>query len=114
MNKLFNKIISVGFDLDQTLYPKNYEIDNLVIKGIARKILERKPELGNVNKVICFYEKEYKKVGSRTQVLKNMGYVDAQEIIQFSLENPHILKLLKKDIKLVNLLEKIKTNIKLF
>jgi putative hydrolase of the HAD superfamily len=108
MHELFNKVKSIGFDLDQTLYPRNYRIDNIINKNFAMKIFEKKPELNDLKEAILFSEREYKRVGSRTQVLKNMGYKDAPEIMQSFLESPEILKILKKDFKIVALLEKIK------
>jgi len=106
--------MSVGFDLDHTLYPKNSKIDNIVRKSIAKKILERKPELGSIKEAIFFYKEEYGRVGSGTHVLRNLGCIDAQEIMKNSLENPDILKSIKKDSKLASLLKDIKNKYKTF
>jgi putative hydrolase of the HAD superfamily len=114
MQKLFNGIMSVGFDLDQTLYPRNYKIDNIISENIARKVLEKKQGVYRFNEFIFFFEEEYRKIGSRTQILKNLGYLDAEDIMQASLESPSILNLLKKDKKLVSLLRKIKEKYEIF
>jgi putative hydrolase of the HAD superfamily len=114
MHELFKEIKYVGFDLDNTLYPKNNKIDNMIRERFATKVLEKRPNLKNIEEAIKFSEEEYKRVGSRTQILKDMGYDDALEIMQYSLEGPEVLNILKRDFKLVSLLGKIKCKYDLF
>ena len=48
MNEVFRTTYAVGFDLDGTLYPPNAEIDNRIRNKISERILEKKPEFGNI------------------------------------------------------------------
>jgi len=107
MHKLFMEIKSVGFDLDDTLYPSSPEIDDRIMTEIAQKILHKKPELINLERAKCFYGEERRKIGSGTQVLEDIGYENSKEIMLKCLTEANILDLLKKDINTVNLFERI-------
>ena len=45
MNDLFRNIKSVGFDLDNTLYPVNEEIDTRFVREFSRVLIGKVPDL---------------------------------------------------------------------
>ena len=94
MISFFKNIKSVGFDLDNTLYKNNKKINNIIRNEIAKKILEYNPSLGNIKKIRKIYDKKYKKIGSWTKLLNNLGLPNPKKIMYECLSNVDITPLL--------------------
>ncbi len=107
MIQIFNEIKSVGFDLDNTLYENNSEIDNRIAIEIAKKIFEYKPEIKNLRNARELCDKLYLETGSRTQSLKELGIENAGEIAHECMERADFLDLIQHDEKLVKLVIEI-------
>jgi FMN phosphatase YigB (HAD superfamily) len=108
MNNLFERVKSVGFDLDNTLYPINEEIENRIRVRFAEVALEKRPDLKSVEVAREFFEKRYNEIGSRTQVLKELGFPNPEAVSKECLVKAEFLDLLKYDRKVVSLLTNIK------
>ena len=107
MNSFFSNLKSVGFDLDQTLYPKNSEIDGLIRNKIAKEILKKNPELDNIQKVREIYDKKYLEVGSWTKIFKDIGFKNPKQVVYECLLNANFVDLIKKDNKLVEIMQSL-------
>jgi FMN phosphatase YigB (HAD superfamily) len=107
MNRFFYSIRSVGFDLDDTLYPKDPRIDDIIRNNIAIKILEKKPELEKIENVRRIYDSEYEKIGSWTKIMKEVGFTDPKEVMRLCLSDTIILDFIKKDEKLVKIINSL-------
>jgi len=95
----------IGFDLDQTLYPKSYHIDTAIQTYIYEKISEfRKCSLEEAKELFCSY---YPKL-SGSKALMKLGVPDARNIIQEALEKADIDKYLEPNEDLKKLLLKLK------
>jgi FMN phosphatase YigB (HAD superfamily) len=110
MDKAFSEIYSVGFDLDQTLYSPNQDINDRIRNLISEKVLEKIPNLISISGAREFYEKKYKEMGSGTKVLSSIGYGNAGDVMYGCLGNAEIDDLLEYDPKLRVLLKKIQEN----
>jgi len=113
MISLFNKVKSIGFDLDNTLYPNNPEIDNRIRNKIAEYIFLQKPELGNIENARGFYNERYSEVASGVKILEEIGLKDAKRIM-FNCLNRDVLDLISEDYKLVSIIKKINQNYNIF
>lgn len=89
-----NTIKVIGFDLDQTLYPKSSEIDEAIQGYIYEKIAEYKQcSLEQANKLFNdLYQHGKGLSGSKT--LAALGISNGSEIVQQALENADIAKFL--------------------
>lgn len=105
---------SIGFDLDNTLYPKDSRIDNLIRDEVAKKVLEKRLDLLSIEQTKKICEEEYELIGSWTNILKNNHISNPGKIMYQILSNPGVLDLIHKDKKVVSLLEKIKQKYSLF
>lgn len=117
MNNKFKDILSVGFDIDQTMYPINPEIDEIIQIKFAEKILERNSGLKDIIAAREYSERRYSETGSRSIVLKEAGYANPDEIFEIlhnCLANANLIRLIKRDNKLQDILEKIKQKYELF
>jgi len=114
MNKIFQDILCVGFDIDKTLYSPNKKMDSQIQIKIARKILDKKPELINIKKALEFSERRYSETGSRSITLKEIGYSNPEEILYDCLVNADITPFLKRDSKLEQILENLRKKYSLF
>ena len=114
MNNLFNNVESVGFDLDNTLYPINEKIEDRIKTRFAEVSLEKVPGLKSVEASREFFERKYKEIGSRTQVLKELGFSNPETLAEECMATAEFLDLLKYDAKVISLLEKIKNRYKTF
>jgi FMN phosphatase YigB (HAD superfamily) len=114
MRENIKNISYVGFDIDNTLYPPNKRIDEIIQKEIAEKILEKKPELKNLEKALEFSEQRYSETGSRSILLREAGYTIPGEILHNCLLNHGIIPLIKKDNKLKKIIEKLYIKYNLF
>src|SRR3989338_271823 len=99
------KVKVVGFDLDQTLYPKSPEIDRAIQEYIYHKIAHHKN---------CSYEEgkslflqHYPGISGRKTLIV-LGIPNAENIIQESLEKVDIAKFLVPDKKVQELLQHVK------
>ncbi len=113
---MLKNIKAIGFDLDQTLYPPNSEIDDLIRNEIARRILERKPELGDIKTTRLVYEQKHKTTGSWVGILKEEGFEKPDELLNewFSFVNPGIVYLIPKDEVLRDIMSFLKKKYSLF
>lgn len=100
-------IKAVGFDLDNTLYPNSKEIDNRIRNEIAKRILEKKPELKSIEKTKEIYEKKYLGIGSWTKVLGGIGIKNPEKVMYRCMSRADITDLLEEDEKLIKILERI-------
>lgn len=107
MMQIFKDIKLVGFDLDNTLYENNSEIDYRIATEIAETILKHKPELENIDNARMLCDKLYEKTGSRTQSLKELGIKNAGQIAYECMERADFLDLIQYDEKLVQLMTEI-------
>lgn len=114
MDNLFERIKYVGFDLDNTLYPLNEKIEDRIKKRFAEVTLEKIPGLKNVETARKFFEKRYEETGSRTQVLKKLGFLNPETLAEECMTTTEFLDLLKYDAEVVSLLENIKTRYNTF
>jgi len=105
MNPLFTCIKSVGFDLDQTLYPPNQEINDLIRNRIARKILENNLGLKDISNVRAIYDKKYEEVGSWIKIFNEMGINEPKKELQKCLSDPKIVDFIKRDDKLKEIMK---------
>ena len=106
-----NGIKIIGFDLDQTLYPKSPEIDEAIQQYIYEKISEKL----NIDREMAkekfdgLYQKGKGLSGSRTLMTFGFERDVAKNIVQEALENADaILNFLVPDKKVANFLEKMK------
>lgn len=107
MHELFKKTLAVGFDLDGTLYKSTQEMDNRIRSLVAEKILEKKPELRNIENARELYEREYVELESGMKVLEKAGYRNAGEIMLDCLDRSNILDLIQRDDILAGILSEI-------
>jgi len=72
MNPLYKNIRFVGFDLDNTLYPINEEIDRRIRLRFVEVILEKMLFLESIEEAMALSERKYRETGSRTKVLEQL------------------------------------------
>lgn len=103
-----DKIKVVGFDLDQTLYPKSPEIDEAIQGYLYKKITEHKGcSLTEAEKLFKDLYKDGRGIsGSKTLI--ELGLPRAKELVQEALEKADIDKFLKPDRRIPELLKKIR------
>ncbi len=105
----FNKVKIIGFDLDQTLYPKSPEIDEAIQKYIYEKIASRL----NIDtetareKFRALYQEGRGLSGSKSLVALGFDTEEAKESVQEALEKAEIAKFLVPDPRVVSLLSKL-------
>jgi len=108
-------IDAVGFDLDNTLYTQTPEIEEKIQDYIYEKsaaILGKPKE--EVKKA---FQARYAVLQSASRSLTSIGILSidaAKEIVQTSLEEADVASVLKKDDRLVEMLQKLSQNHKLF
>jgi len=103
-----NKIKVIGFDLDQTLYPKSPKIDEAIQIYIYQKIDQHK-KCGLKKAEELFkglYQEGRGLSGSKTLI--KLGIPNAKDVVQEALENADIASFLKPNQKTINLLQKLK------
>lgn len=111
-----NIIKVIGFDLDQTLYPKSPEIDEAIERYIYEKIARHKLcSIGQARKMFKDLYQDGKGLsGSKT--LMSLGVPNGSEIVQEALENADIDKFLVPDeitIEFLNVIKKRYQNVDL-
>ena len=100
-------IKAIGFDLDQTLYPKSPEIDAAIQQYIYERIAEHKD--CSVAEGKNLFQTHYPKMSGR-ETLKVLGLPNPADIIQEALERADIAKFLKPDSKVIAFLEEVSSN----
>lgn len=105
-----SQIKIIGFDLDQTLYPKSPEIDREIQSYLYEKISEmRKVTLPEAKKLFDDLYQDGKGLsGSQTMAKLGFPQVQAGEMVQTALENADIAKFLVPDPRIINLLKNLK------
>lgn len=107
MSEQLQNVKAVGFDLDGTLYPATSEIDDRVRMQIALRILEKKPELENVESARSFFEQRYAKFGGGKKVLMEVGYEDPPTIMEDCLARANVLDLINPNKELGAMMKRI-------
>lgn len=107
-----NQTKVIGFDLDQTLYPKSPEIDKAIQGYIYERIAQHKTcSVEEARKLFSdLYQEGRGQSGSQTLV--TLGIPRAKEIIQEALENADIAQFLAPDPKTQMLLHKLRQKFK--
>lgn len=116
MHDLLKGVRQVGFDLDQTLYPLNPEINDRVRTEICRRLVEIKPAFETIENARKYFEREYAQLNSGRKVLKKAGLDDHQagKIMDESLATADVLDLISPDRVLRNLLGRLSDRYDLF
>ncbi|MEK6893957.1 MAG: HAD family hydrolase [Nanoarchaeota archaeon] len=108
-------VLKVGFDIDGTLYQRTAEIDNRVQTEIAKRILQKRPELGSVRSALAFFQTEYAtgRKGGGT-VLKEVGYADSSKVMDDCIATADVLDLIQRDEPLVQMVHGLASKYSLF
>lgn len=108
MENNYSHIKVIGFDLDQTLYPKSLEIDEVIQRYIYEKIVQHKNvSFEKAKKLFCDIYKSGNGLSGRKTLIE-LGIPHASEIIQEALENADIASALESNHATNLLLEKLK------
>lgn len=105
----FTDIRVVGFDLDQTLYPKSPLVDEKIQGYLYRKIADAKGvSLGEAERL--FKERYREGTGlSGSQTLADIGLARPSELVQEALEHADIASVLSPDARTNEFLARIRT-----
>ncbi|MEK7614093.1 MAG: HAD family hydrolase [Patescibacteria group bacterium] len=106
------KIKVIGFDLDQTLYPKSKDVDEAIQQYIYQKIAYHKNiSITEAKKLFTdLYQGGRGLSGSKT--LMALGITGGKEIVQEALERANIASFLVTNLETISLLEKLKEKYK--
>ena len=104
------RIKAIGFDLDGTLYPTTSQINNRIRDEMARRILDKKPDLMTLNEARTYFELRYAQLKSGSKVLAEAGYEDANRERDSCLASADVSDLIVTDETLQNTLNKISSN----
>lgn len=108
MKKDYSNIKVIGFDLDQTLYPKSSVIDEAIQIYIYQKISDhKKVSLAEAEKMFKDLYKEGRGLGG-SSTLKALGVPNAVDIVQEALENAEIDRYLLPDPETISILKQLK------
>lgn len=99
----------IGFDLDQTLYPKSSLIDEKIQGYLYERIADyRKVSLDEARRL--FTERYQEGAGlTGSQTLADLGLPNASELVQEALEHADIASVLMPDPQIVSLLQDLNT-----
>ena len=114
MHSFFYGIKAVGFDLDRTLYADTQEMSERVAQEVFKAILKFKPELETIEKVGSIYKKRGEELHSWSKVLAEIGIKNDRKILNGCLDSANIADLIKKDEKLVQIMEELHKKFFLF
>jgi len=105
-----NKIKVIGFDLDQTLYPKSPLIDEAIQSYIYKKIAEHKNcEFKEAEKMFKDLYQDGKGLsGSKT--LKALEIPNAKDVVQEALENADIAQFMTPNEEVITMLHSLGEN----
>lgn len=107
MNEInLEKIKVIGFDLDQTLYPKSPEIDEAIQAYIAKRIAEYTGD--TVEEAGKKFSVLFADGISGTKALEMLGVPNDDDIVQMALERADIAKFLAPNAEVLKLLQDIK------
>lgn len=111
-SSLFSGVRVVGFDLDQTLYPKSPAIDEKIQQYLYEQIAEhREVDLKTAKRL--FTERYREGAGlSGSQTLADLGIPRARELVQEALERADIASVLSPEPTVIRFLERLKTRYK--
>jgi len=100
----------IGFDLDQTLYPKSPEIDTAIQNYLYEKIAElRQINLSEAKKLFDgLYQSGRGLSGSKSMIVLGFPEGRAKDIVQEALENAPIAKFLTPNTTILSLLTELK------
>jgi len=106
----YKDIKVIGFDLDQTLYPKSPEIDEAIQIYLYKKIAELKQvSLKEASDLFNNLYKEGKGLsGSKTMIKLGFQEENARDLVQEALENADIAKFLIPNQEVNELLQQLK------
>ncbi len=109
-NTNFSKIKIIGFDLDQTLYPKSPLIDEAIQGYLFEEIsLLKKISKDEAKKIFDSYYKNGKGLsGSKTLIQIGFGENRAKNLVQEALENADISEFLKPNKDILSILKYLK------
>lgn len=108
MKNDYTNINVIGFDLDQTLYPKSLDIDAVIQQYIFEKIAAHKQvPITEAKKLFSDLYKDGEGLSGRKTLIE-LNIPNAAEIIQEALENADIASVLEPDFTVNTLLEKLK------
>ena len=94
-----DEIKAIGFDLDQTLYPKSPEVDEAIQGYIYKRIAEVKGcSLAEGERL---FKQHYPNLSGRETMIE-LGIPRAAEIVQEALENADLTPFLKPDFRVLN------------
>jgi len=102
----------IGFDLDQTLYPKSPEIDDAIQAYLYKEIADyKKVSMKEAEKMFKDLYQDGKGLsGSKT--MEAIGIPNGKEAVQTALEKADIASFLKPDKKVLELLNDLKVKYK--
>ncbi|RMD57645.1 HAD family hydrolase [Candidatus Woesearchaeota archaeon] len=103
------KIRAIGFDLDQTLYPKSQEIDEAIQNYIFKEIADHK-KCSTKEARTLFLSHYTSKSGREALCEIGIPKTKASEIIQQALEAADLSKYLKPDERVKRLLKALRSN----
>lgn len=103
----------IGFDLDQTLYPKSPEIDDRIQETINIEI-SKKLNI-TIKQASTTFKTKYAQLGSGRRTLIQLGFTpeQAQTIVQNALDTADILDYLRPVPETIKLLQELHTKYKL-
>lgn len=108
MSNDYSSIKVLGFDLDQTLYPRSKEIDGMIQGYIYEKIaLHKKVTFEEAATLFRDLYQEGRGMSGR-KTLETLGVPGAADIIQEALEKADIASVLVTDTRTINLLTRLK------
>lgn len=110
MKKYFHGNV-IGFDLDNTLYKPNKEINEKIKRYVCKLASEKLSE--DYSEIRRLFNKNYAKNHSGSKSLEILGINNPKELMQSALENIDT-SFLKKDDRLKNLIEDIYEKYELF
>ncbi len=100
-----DEIKAIGFDLDQTLYPKSQEIDRAIQQYLYQKISEVKR--CGIDEAERLFKSLYPEHSGRETMIK-LGVPNAAEVVQEALEKADIAPYLKPNTEVQQLLKTLK------
>lgn len=103
----FTDIRVIGFDLDQTLYPKSSLIDEIIQRYLYQKIAAYKNV--SLDEAERLFKERYREGAglSGSQTLRNLGLPNASELVQEALEHADIASILSPNLETNKLLADI-------
>jgi FMN phosphatase YigB (HAD superfamily) len=108
-------IKAVGFDLDETLYPSNPDINKHIRNNLAKHI-QGKLGMATLTEAREYFETQYKQLASSNKILLNIGFSseEATVIAEECTGDPSIAHWLTVDPFTVQILKEIRARYKTF